>query len=219
MSENNLTLPESEVFLEKPVPPNLWGILKVWLKIGIQSFGGGSSTNLLIRTEFIYKRGWLSADEHLRFWVLCQLVPGVNLIALTILIGKKLGGPAGIALSLAGMLLPSAGITTLLAVGFSAIQGWPPAQVMLKGLTPATAGVSMVVAVQFAQPLMLRAKKEGFIPLGISLFIIGVGALVVVLFKLPVVTVFIGGAIVGGLAFGTGFLERAKKVILIKSKD
>jgi chromate transporter len=213
MPGNNLTLPETGPAEVQPVQPNLWEILKVWLKIGVQSFGGGSSTNLLIRNEFIYKRGWLSEEEHLRFWVLCQLVPGINLIALTILIGKKLGGAAGIALSLAGMLLPSAGITTLLAVGFSVIQGWSPIQAMLKGLTPATAGISLVVAVQFANPLFRRAKKEGPIPVALSFFIIGGGAFAVTFFKLPVVSIFIGGAIIGGLAFGSGFLNRPKKNI------
>lgn len=219
MPEEKLTLPPTAEPLEKPPAPGLWDVLKLWLKIGIQSFGGGSSTNLLIRTEFIYKRGWLTEEEHLRFWVLCQLVPGVNLISLTILIGKKLGGVAGIFLSLAGMLLPSAGITTLLAVGFSVIQEWPPIQAVLKGLTPATAGLSLVVAVQFAVPLLKRAKAEGVFPLGVSLAVIGGGALVVVLFKLPVVAVFVGGAVVGGLFFGTGLIEQLRKTQLIKKME
>lgn len=211
MPEDNPTLTEPVPSTGQPHQPNLGQLLKVWLKIGLQSFGGGSSTNLLIQNEFIYKRGWLSVEQHLRFWVLCQLVPGINLIALTILIGKKLGGAAGIAVSLVGMLLPSTGITTLLAIGFSVIQGWPPIQGMLKGLTPASAGISLVVALQFANPLLRRARKEGVFAVALSLFIIGGGAAMGVLLKLPVVTIFIGGAIVGAVGFSSISLNRIKK--------
>jgi chromate transporter len=211
MPESNPTLAESAAVLAEAPHPTLREILKVWLQIGLQSFGGGSSTNLLIQKEFIHKRGWLTIEEHLRFWVLSQLVPGINLIALTILIGKKLGGPAGIAVSLLGMLLPSAGITTLLAVGFGVIQGWPPIQGMLKGLTPASAGISLVVAVQFANPLLIRARKEGRLALGLSLFIIVGGAAMGVLLQLPVVTIFIAGAIMGGLGFRASAPGRTKK--------
>ena len=213
MPESKITSVPSDSDNSKAATPDLWQVLGVWLRIGVQSFGGGPSTNFSIRNEFIYKRAWLKEEEYASFWVLCQLVPGVNLIALTILIGKKFGGAAGIAISLFGMLFPSTSITLLLAVGFSLIQGWPPIQAMLKGLTPATAGISLVVALQFANPLMRRAKKEGYYSTITSLLIIGVGAIVVALFKLPVVIVFLGAAMAGALVFGLGsFSESAKKV-------
>ena len=98
--------------------PGKWQLFRIWASIGLQSFGGGASTTFLIQRAFIEKHKWLSMEEFIYLWNLCILTPGINLVALTVLIGKKLGGAWGIAISLAGMLLPSAAITCLLAALF-----------------------------------------------------------------------------------------------------
>jgi chromate transporter len=183
-------------------PPNLWTVFRIWAAIGSQSFGGGPSTVFLIRREFINKRGWLSEEEYARFWVLCQLTPGINLISLTVLVGKKLGGFSGILVSMAGMLLPSCAITTLLAAGFRSVQDWPPAQAILKGVQPATAGLMMVVAVQFAVPLLKKSQAEGRISLGLTTAVVLACAALVGLLKLPVAFVLVGAGVVGAVAFG-----------------
>src|SRR5579862_8920140 len=100
--------------------PTLIRLGRIWTGIGLQSFGGGASTQLLIRRAFVERHPWLGADELSHYWNLCQFAPGINLIALTILIGRKLGGAWGIAISLAGMLLPSAALTCFLTVGYAA---------------------------------------------------------------------------------------------------
>ncbi|HEY7357695.1 MAG TPA: chromate transporter, partial [Ktedonobacterales bacterium] len=81
--------------------PGTWQLFSIWARIGLQSFGGGASTTLLIQRVFIDKRRWLSMEEFLHLWNLCLLTPGINLLALTILLGKKLGGIPGIIASLA----------------------------------------------------------------------------------------------------------------------
>src|SRR5262249_37167793 len=95
-----------------------WQLLRIWTGIGLQSFGGGTSTVFLIQREFIEKRNWLTMEEYIILWNLCLFTPGINLASLTILIGRKLGGYRGIVASLVGMLLPSATITCLLTAGF-----------------------------------------------------------------------------------------------------
>jgi len=98
--------------------PSKWQLFRIWASVGLQSFGGGASTTFLIQRAFIQKHRWLSMEEFMHLWNLCILTPGINLVALTVLIGKKLGGTWGIVVSLAGMLLPSAVITCLLAAIF-----------------------------------------------------------------------------------------------------
>src|ERR1700724_3996479 len=99
-----------------------WQLFRIWASIGLQSFGGGASTTFLIQRTFIEKHSWLTMEEFLHLWNLCLLTPGINLVALTVLIGKKLGGAWGIVASLAGMLVPSAAITCLLAAIFKQIE-------------------------------------------------------------------------------------------------
>jgi chromate transporter len=175
----------------------VWPLLRIWTGIGLQSFGGGASTQLLIRREFVQKRRLIEADELGRFWNLCLFTPGINLIALTILIGRKLGGIRGIVVSLAGMLLPSAAVTCALAAGFGLVQHSQAVRAILHGVIPATAGIMAVVAIDFALPPFRRAQTEGGGAVGISIALMLIGATTLIVLKLPVFAVLPGVALLG----------------------
>ena len=179
----------------------IWALLRIWAGIGLQSFGGGASTQLLIRRAFVEKRDWISPEELGRFWSLCQFTPGINLIALTVLIGRKLGGTVGIIVSLAGMLLPSAAVTLCLAVGFQTVQHSAVVHAILRGVVPATAGIMGVVALGYARPLFDRARSEGLTTIVISLAIILGSALAIILVKTPVIIIVIAVAVIGSGVF------------------
>jgi chromate transporter len=187
--------------IQENATPALGTLLRLWISIGLQSFGGGASTLLLIRREFVEKRRWVGANEFGHFWALCLFTPGINLLALTVLIGRKLGGPWGVVVSLAGLLLPSATVTCLLAAGFEVVQHHPIVHAILRGVIPATAGIMGVVGVDFAQPLIQRARKEGWQSLSVSSAIMLLSALALILFKLPVVAVLVGVALLGVVIF------------------
>ncbi len=181
--------------------PDLWKLFRIWAVIGLQSFGGGASTIFLIRRTFIEKHDWVTEREMSNFWNLCIFTPGINLIALTILIGRKLGGVKGIAVSLMGFLLPSATITCLLAAGFKLVQNVPAVQAILHGVIPATAGVMFLVALSFARPLVVTVYKEGIVKLLISTGIVAACAIAVIVLKLSVVVVVLGAALLGIVFF------------------
>lgn len=127
--------------------------------------------------------------------------PGINLVALTVLIGRKLGGTWGIVVSLAGMLLPSGLITCLLAAGFQLIQHIPTVQAIVRGVVPATAGIMLVVGLRFAQPLIRVAWKEGWLRLGLSVILIVFCALTIIALKISVIPVLLVTAVLGMLFF------------------
>ena len=181
--------------------PTKWQLFRIWASIGLQSFVGGASTTFLIQRAFIEKHRWLSIEEFMRLWNLCILTPGINLVALTVLIGKKLGGTWGIVASLAGMLLPSATITCLLAVTFKQIEHVAAVQAVLRGVIPATGGIMLLVGLNFALPLIRRGYKEGVLYLLASSFLIIACALAVILLKLTVAVVILGTAFLGALFF------------------
>lgn len=181
--------------------PSQWQLFRVWAGIGLQSFGGGASTTFLIQRAFIEKYQWLTMEEFLHLWNLCILTPGINLVAVTVLIGKKLGGAWGIVVSLAGMLLPSAAVTCLLAVLFVRIEHSAAVQAVLRGVIPATGGIMLLVGLNFARPLFQRGIKEGTYFALASRAVIVVCALAVILFKLPVIIVVIGAVVLGAFLF------------------
>lgn len=215
MSEKNLAEKEAKVANPQGAinRPALWTLAKIWMLIGGQSFGGGTSTLFLIRREFMIKRGWITDEDYARFSVLCQLAPGPNLIALTILIGQKLRGMAGVAVSLYSMLLPSTIITVLLAAGFNAIQNWPPLQAMLKGVQPATAGILLVITIQSGLPLLKKAQAEGRISLILTLIILASSAMLVGLLHLSVALVLVWVGAFSAVAFARAWtVSETKKV-------
>jgi chromate transporter len=140
-------------------------------------------------------------EEFIRLWNLCILTPGINLVALTVLIGKKLGGTWGIVVSLAGMLLPSATITCLLAAIFKQIEHVAAVQAVLRGVVPATGGIMLLVGLNFALPLIRRGYKEGILYFLASSVLIAACALAVILFKLSVIIVILCAVILGAIFF------------------
>ena len=142
-------------------------------------------------------------EEITHLWNLCILTPCINLVALTVLIGKKLGGTWGIVVSLAGMLLPSAAITCLLAVIFKQIEHIAAVQAVLRGVIPATGGIMLLVGLNFALPLIRRGYKEGFLSLLVNSVLTIACALAVILLKLSVIVVILGAAFLGALFFSS----------------
>jgi len=181
--------------------PGMWKLFRIWASIGLQSFGGGASTTFLIQHAFIEKYNWMTMEEFTHFWSLCILTPGINLLGLTILIGRKLGGSWGIAVSLAGLLLPSAAITCILAALFKQIEHVPAVQTVLRGIIPATGAIMAVVGLNFALPILRKSYKEGAFSLVKNNALIIIGALAIILLKLSAIAVVLGAGVLGALLF------------------
>jgi chromate transporter len=183
------------------VAPGAWTLLRLWSGIGLKSFGGGASTQLLIRRTFVDERSWIGDAELAHLWNLCQFTPGINLISLTILIGRKLGGTRGIVASVLGMLLPSAIVTCCLTAGFEALRHSSALHAILRGVVPATAGIMAVVAVGFARPVFGPVWKEGTAALLVSILLVLATALAIVVLKVSVIVVVAVVALLGAAFF------------------
>ncbi len=156
--------------------PGLWDIFATWLTLGVQSFGGGSSTFYLIH-QACTSRGWVEEGEFVKTWALVQIAPGINLVKLTALLGYRLRGWPGLVAACAGLLLPSALVTVLMTAGFALIRDQPVVRAAMKGVLPATIGLSLAMAAQMAQPIVSRAGHEGHPRLAAHLLVLVVSAL------------------------------------------
>jgi chromate transporter len=140
--------------------PPLAHFFYLWLKLGLQSFGGGATTLLLMRRMAV-EEGWLSEVEFTRNWGLVQMSPGINLLGLTILIGRRSLGVKGIVLALAGLLLPSVTLAILFTAIYVHIREASVVEAALRGVIPATVGLGLLTAVQIARPLFRVSWSEG----------------------------------------------------------
>jgi chromate transporter len=143
----------------------------------------------------------MSDDEMNRYWNLCVFTPGINLVALCVLIGRKLGGVWGIVVSLVGFLVPSAGITAILTALFALVEHVAGVQAVLRGVVPATAGLMFLVALRFFQPLALTIRHEGWLRMFTSLLLITLCVLAIVIFNVPVILVVFAAAVLGAFLF------------------
>jgi chromate transporter len=204
LAETTAPPPERQV----KQPFSAWRLLRIWLNIGLQSFGGGAATLYLIRREAVERRGWLSDEEYARYWGICQIAPGINILGLVILIGWQVSGAVGAALALAGLLLPSAAITILLTALYSRIEQVPLVQAALHGVVPATVGLGLLLAVGMLRPMLASSRKEGRVSLATAWALLGGSILVVALTSTPVVAVLWG---TGGLSALANWQRVARK--------
>jgi len=175
--------------------PSLWDLFSTFLILGIQSFGGGTSTFIMIHQTSL-NRGWLSEEEFVRDYALSQIAPGINLLKLTILIGNRLRGRSGLVVALVGLLVPSAAVTALMTAGFSLIRSQPLVQAAMKGILPATIGLSLAMGVQMAAPLLSGAYKEGPVRLGTNIAILVLAALLMAFTNIsPILVLLMAGAV------------------------
>lgn len=184
------------------VPPTLGRLFALWLALGAQSFGGGTTTLFLIRRAFVEQRGWVGENEFSHDWALCQVSPGIKLLALTTLIGRRLAGWPGVGVSLAGLLLPSAAITVALTAGYARVRDLPAMQAALRGVVPATVGLGLLTAWQVARPLVRESQREGRASLLASVLLLGVAGALAQTGRVPVLALLLGGGAVGALVYG-----------------
>jgi chromate transporter len=177
-----------------------WRQLRLWLNVGIQSFGGGTATLYLIRRTAVERHRWLTAEEFARYWGICQIAPGINLLGLVILIGWRIAGAAGVALALAGLLLPSAAITIALTAVYSSVEQLPLVRAVLRGVVPATVGLGLLLSYTMARPLLAAGRREGHASLTLAWALLIGSGLVVALTRTPVVAVLWGAGALAALA-------------------
>lgn len=197
MSKDNLPGGSGGVGAE---PPTKITLLRIWLSIGLQSFGGGAATLYLIRRAAVEQHAWLSDKEFAHYWGICQIAPGINILGLVILIGWRTGRALGVALALLGLLLPSAAITVALTAVYAGVKEQPLVRAALRGVLPATVGLGVLLMYGMARPPILASRAEGRASLWVSLAVVLGSAAVVGLTQLSVLAVLWGAGALVALA-------------------
>ena len=101
---------------------------------------------MLIRRYIVERDALVSPREFTEDYALSQLSPGIHLVALAGLLGRRIAGWRGVVVSVAGMMVPAALITTLLTAAYSGVADHPLAQAALAGMGPATGGMTIALA-------------------------------------------------------------------------
>ena len=138
--------------------PSSRELARAWFDIGTQSVGGGSSTLFLIRRILVERLGWITMREFTEAWALSQLSPGIHLVALAGLLGRRIAGSRGVIVSVAGMMVPAAIITAIATALLGGVAQQPIMIAALAGIGPVAGGMTIGLALTLARPVLQRGR-------------------------------------------------------------
>jgi chromate transporter len=127
-------------------------VLRVFLKLGLTSFGGPIAHLGYFRREFVVRRGWLDERAYADLVALAQFLPGPASSQTGFAIGLMRAGYGGGAAAWAGFTLPSAAAMTLFAYGEGALKG-PIGDGLLHGLKLVAVAIVAQAVMGMAQSL------------------------------------------------------------------
>ncbi|HVD30307.1 MAG TPA: chromate transporter [Methylomirabilota bacterium] len=173
-------------------------LTRSWVAVGMQSVGGGTSTLLLIRRLAVDRERWMSNREFGEAWALSQLSPGIHLVALAGLIGRRAAGWRGVVAAVAGMMIPAAAITVALTAAYGVIAASPIARAALAGVAPVTGGMTIATAALLVRASARHGRTHLAIDVAVSLgFVVAAAVLGV-----PTLAAIGAGALIGAVALG-----------------
>ncbi|HLH32348.1 MAG TPA: chromate transporter [Terriglobia bacterium] len=175
-------------------------LLWIWTAIGMQSFGGGSATLYLIRRVAVERHGWITDEDFTRYWGICQIAPGINILGLVVLIGWRVAGAVGAALSLCGLLLPSAAITVALTSIYASVREAPLVRAAIAGVVPATVGLGLFLGFTMTRPLLNSARREGSASTLIAIVLLLASTIVAARAQTPVLAILYSAGAVSAIA-------------------
>jgi chromate transporter len=167
--------------------------------LGLQSFGGGTATLFLIRRAAVERHGWLSAEQFTQDWAMVQAAPGINLLCMTILVGRRVAGLAGALVALVGLMLPSVVITIIMTALYADLRNLAVIQEALRGVVPATVGLGLVLTVRMASPLLAASRREVPGNFWVNVVILVGSTVAMLIWQLPVLLVLCTAGALGGL--------------------
>jgi chromate transporter len=184
--------------VSRTVPlPAMRELAKIFIAVGTQSVGGGASTLFLLRRFLVERQRLTSEREFNEAWALCQLSPGIHLVALAGLLGQRIAGWRGVVVAVTGMMVPAAIITAAMTAAYGVIADHPLAHAALAGMAPATGGMTIGLAIV----LVRGARRHGLRGVVDVALVIAAFA-VLLLSTISSVVVIVAAATFGALVLG-----------------
>lgn len=179
-----------------PRPASLADLFWSFTHLALQGFGGVLT---VVQRELVDKKRWLTRDEFLEDWAVAQILPGPNVINLSLMIGDRYFGLRGALVALAGMLTFPLLIVLALAAVFAGIADSPGVQGALRGMGAVAAGLVAATGLRLA-----GALNNNVMGAAVCGALAAVTFVTIALLRLPLAWVLLG---VGTLACGWAYRQ------------
>lgn len=119
-------------------------------RLALQGFGGVLA---VAQRELVERKRWLSRLEFVEMLAIAQVLPGPNIVNLSLMLGDRFFGLRGAAAALAGMLLVPLLIVTALAAAYAEYSRIAVVAGALRGMGAVAAGLIIATAVKLSGTL------------------------------------------------------------------
>lgn len=139
--------------LEQDIHPNHQELFMGFMKLGLMGFGGVLP---LAHRMIVDDRKWLTIEEFTHLLGVCQLLPGGNIINMSVAIGYQFQGIKGAISAVVGLISAPTLIVIMLYELYAKFQSIPMVKHMLEGLAAAAAGLLFAMGLKMLRPIMKR---------------------------------------------------------------
>lgn len=106
--------------------------------LALQGFGGVLA---VVQREMVEQKRWMTREQFVEDWSVAQIMPGPNVVNLSLMIGGRYFGLGGALAALAGMLAVPPVLVLILAALYSGVSDSAMAQGALRGMGAVAAGL------------------------------------------------------------------------------
>lgn len=181
--------PQSAGPAHRPRPQSKTDLFFSFSILALQGFGGVLA---IVQRELVEKKRWLTQEEFLEDWAVAQILPGPNVVNLSLMIGDRYFGWRGAFAALAGMLAFPLVVVLAMAALFGGIADTAQAQGALRGMGAVAAGLITATGIK-----LIGALKNNVMGMAVCWGLAVLSFVAIALLRLPLVWVLLG---VGGVA-------------------
>ncbi|HEX5739502.1 MAG TPA: chromate transporter [Hydrogenophaga sp.] len=127
-----------------------------WL--ALQGFGGVLA---VVQRELVENKRWMTREQFVEDWAVAQIMPGPNVVNLSMMIGGRYFGLPGALAALAGMLTFPLLVVLALAILYGNVAEYPMAQNALRGMGAVAAGLITATGIKLIAALDKNAMGMG----------------------------------------------------------
>lgn len=128
-------------------PPGVADLFTTFLRIALSGFGGALP---FARRELVERHGWLDGPEFNDLLSICQLMPGPNIVNMSICLGARFAGLPGAAASFVGLVLAPCLIGVALTSLYLNFGQVPAVSGVLRGISAAAIGLFVGLGLKMA---------------------------------------------------------------------
>ena len=181
-------------------PASVADLFFTFNRLALQGFGGVLA---VAQRELVERKRWLSAAQFVETLSVGQVLPGPNIVNVSLMIGDRFFGLRGAFAALAGMLLVPSIVVLALTALYGQFADQPMVSGALRGMGAVAAGLIIATGIK-----LLNTLKTSALGLALCLGFAAVTFLTIAVLRWPLVWVVLG---LGSVAVATAWQRLGRK--------